>query len=59
MKLWADWLADNPRDHARCPGFTPAGQGHTHFEALPWPNLCSHGELAFDGRDSRGSCHLQ
>jgi hypothetical protein len=23
MKLWADWLADNPRDHARCPGLTP------------------------------------
>jgi hypothetical protein len=22
MKLWADWLADNPRDHARCPGLT-------------------------------------
>jgi hypothetical protein len=25
MKLWADWLADNPRDHARCSGLT-----HTH-----------------------------
>ena len=22
MKLWADWLADNPRGHARCPGLT-------------------------------------
>jgi hypothetical protein len=22
MKLWADWLADNPRDYARCPGLT-------------------------------------
>jgi hypothetical protein len=22
MKLWADWLADNPSDHARCPGLT-------------------------------------
>jgi hypothetical protein len=22
MKWWADWLADNPRDHARCPGLT-------------------------------------
>jgi hypothetical protein len=20
MKWWADWLADNRRDHARCPG---------------------------------------
>jgi hypothetical protein len=22
MKWWADWLADNRRDHARCPGLT-------------------------------------
>ena len=22
MKWWADWLVDNPRDHARCPGLT-------------------------------------
>jgi hypothetical protein len=25
MKWWADWLADNPRDHARCPGLTHVG----------------------------------
>jgi len=23
MKWWADWLVDNPRDNARCPGLTP------------------------------------
>jgi hypothetical protein len=22
MKWWADWMADNPRDHARPPGLT-------------------------------------
>jgi hypothetical protein len=40
MKWWADWLADNPRDHARCPGLTTsvlrlvlkgAGQGEARY----------------------------
>jgi len=22
MKWWADWLVDNPRDHAKCPRLT-------------------------------------
>ena len=28
MKWWADWLADNPRDHAKCPGLTKIEQVH-------------------------------
>jgi hypothetical protein len=35
MKWWADWLADNPRDHARCPGLThndPASHGTNHSD---------------------------
>jgi hypothetical protein len=31
MKLWADWLADNPRDHARCPGLTVVHVAETAF----------------------------
>jgi hypothetical protein len=27
MKWWADWLVDNPRDHARCPGLTDVDRG--------------------------------
>jgi hypothetical protein len=29
MKWWADWLAEDPRDHARCPGLTV-----THIRAV-------------------------
>jgi len=24
MEYWTDWLVDNPRDHAWCPGLTEA-----------------------------------
>lgn len=30
MKWWADWLVDNPRDHARCPGLTVCQYCHQH-----------------------------
>ena len=33
MKWWADWLADNPRDYARCPGLTHLPQIRTYVEA--------------------------
>jgi hypothetical protein len=32
MKWWADWLADNSRDHARYPGLTLHLLVVSHFE---------------------------
>jgi hypothetical protein len=35
MELWADWLADNPRDHARCPGLTNIVSPHSSYHFRP------------------------
>jgi hypothetical protein len=46
MKWWADWLADNPRDHARFPGLThndPASHGTNHSDD-DWDEEDGNGE---------------
>lgn len=39
MKWWAEWLADSPRGHARCPGLTPSLSGYqmslNSYESFP------------------------
>ncbi|KAF2032586.1 hypothetical protein EK21DRAFT_87172 [Setomelanomma holmii] len=36
MKWWADWLVDDPRDHARCPGLTDLMNAHKLFRNRRW-----------------------
>jgi hypothetical protein len=66
MKWWADWLADNSRDHARCPGLTVVRWRRLYGNALVF-KVCAvafvqdqfAGIVCADDDNSEASClHL-